>query len=52
MQTFTAIIAKWDTLEAFRQSLTHCLLDHARPGETDQRSRFGDYHVANEGKTG
>ena len=33
-------------LEAFGQRFAHGLLDHARPGETDQRARLGDDHVA------
>src|SRR5438270_11234813 len=33
-------------LKTFRQLLFYCLLDHARPGETDLRSRLGYVEVA------
>ncbi len=39
-------------LKPVRQGLADCLLDHARPGKTDQGARFGDHHIADKGKTG
>ena len=39
-------------LEAFRQLLTHGLLDHPRAGKTDQRTRLGNDHVAKHGQAG
>src|SRR5688572_9494993 len=37
-------------LKSFRQGLTGCLLDDARPGETDQRARLRHVDVAEQGK--
>ena len=35
-----------DSLKALGQLLTDRLLDDARPGEADQRLRFGDVQIA------
>ena len=39
---------EFGALEAFRQLLAHRLLDDARPGEADQRPRFGHDDVTDE----
>jgi hypothetical protein len=37
-------------LETLRQFLAHRLLDDARAGKADQRTRLGDHDVADEGE--
>ena len=37
------------TLKALREGLADRLLDHARPGEADQRVGLGDVHLAEPG---
>src|SRR5271167_1013601 len=41
---------KFAALEAFGQLLADGLLDHTRPGEADERSRFGDVQIAQHGE--
>ena len=41
---------KFSTLETLRQGLAHGLLNHARAGKADQRTRLGDHHVTEKGK--
>ena len=47
-----ALDQKFAALESFGQLLADGLLDHAGPGETDERLWFGDVDVAQHGKTG
>src|SRR5579883_888442 len=48
----TVLQQKLAALEARRQFLPHGLLDHARPGESDQSVRFGDIEIAQHRETG